>query len=311
MTDILPPDEIAADTIAEESLQASERDVPGLGLAVGSRAKRLLRSILIAIPLIALVVWTVTPFLVTLSISFKDKVEVFSDPSLIPANPSLNAYTDVLASDSFTTSFTNSVVVGVGTTVLTILLAVPAAYAFARFRFRGRHLLLLFTLLPRLTPSIGLMIPIYRIAIATNMLDKRITLIIVYTAMLLPLGVWLLVGFFQAIPRDIEEAANVDGASLWGRLRHIVVPLAAPAMITVGVLAFREAWNEFTLVLVLVNSPGNRTLPFELYKLQGVEGIADYPIEAAFTVLTIVPFILFYTFVEKHVVAGLISGSGK
>ena len=311
MTDMLPPDKVTADSIAESSLKALDRGSQERGRAQGSRARRIFRSTMIALPLIALVVWTVAPFLVTLSVSLKDKTEVFADPSLIPANPSLSAYADVLASESFTTSFTNSVVVGVGTTVLTILISVPAAYAFARFRFRGRHLLLLFTLLPRLTPSIGIMIPIYRLAVATNMLDKRITLIIVYTAQLLPLAVWLLVGFFQAIPRDIEEAANVDGASLWGRLRHIVVPLAAPAMITVGVLAFREAWNEFTLVLVLVNSPGNRTLPFELYKLQGVEGVADYPIEAAFTVLTIVPFIIFYTFVEKHVVAGLISGSGK
>ncbi len=311
MTDIARQEELLTEAVAEESLKASEREPRGPRRTVGDRTKGILRNILISIPLIALVVWTVAPFFVTVSVSLKDKTEVFADPSLIPADPSLAAYGDVLASDSFTTSAVNSVVVGIGTTILTIVIAVPAAYAFARFRFRGRHLLLLFTLLPRLVPSIGMMIPIYRLAVATNMLDKRITLIIVYTAMLLPLAVWLLVGFFQAIPRDIEEAANVDGASLWGRIRYIVAPLAAPAMITVGVLAFREAWNEFTLVLVLVNSPGKRTLPFELYKLQGVEGVADYPIEAAFTVLTIVPFILFYTFVERHVVAGLISGSGK
>jgi len=311
MTDKLSQDEIPADSIAEESLIAIDREPRGATRPAGSGLRGIIRNVLVAIPLIMLVVWTVAPFLLTLSVSFKDKTEVFSDPSIIPADPNFDAYGDVLSSESFTTSFTNSVIVGVGTTLLTIVVSVPAAYAFARFRFRGRHLLLLFTLLPRLVPTIGMMIPIYRLAIATNMLDKRITLIIVYTSMLLPLAVWLLVGFFQAIPRDIEEAANVDGASLWGRLRYIVVPLAAPAMITVGVLAFREAWNEFTLVLVLVNSPGNRTLPFELYKLQGVEGVADYPIEAAFTVLTILPFILFYTFVEKHVVAGLISGSGK
>lgn len=277
----------------------------------GSRVGGFFRSVLISIPLVLLVVWTVAPFLVTLSVSLKHKVEVFSDPRLIPAAPRLDAYRDVLASESFTSSFWNSVVVGVGTTLLTIVIAVPAAYAFARFRFRGRHLLLLFTLLPRLVPSIGMMIPIYRLAVTTNMLDKRITLVVVYTAMLVPLGVWLLVGFFQAIPREIEEAANVDGASLWGRLRYIVGPLAAPAMITVGVLAFREAWNEFTLVLVLVNSPGNRTLPFELYKVSAGHGIANYPIEAAFTVLTIVPFLLFYAFVEKHVVASVVSGSRK
>lgn len=285
---------------------------PGfLERAGGSRTRGALRSVLIAIPLVLLVVWTVTPFLVTLSVSLKHRVEVFRDPSLIPTAPRLDAYADVFASESFTSSFWNSLVVGVGTTLLTIVIAVPAAYAFARFRFRGRHLLLLFTLLPRLVPSIGLMIPIYRLAVATNMLDKRITLVIVYTAMLAPLAVWLLVGFFQGIPREIEEAANVDGASLWNRLRHIVAPLAAPAMITVAVLAFREAWNEFTLVLVLVNTPGRRTLPFELYQLQAGDSLSDYPIEAAFTILTIVPFIMFYAFVEKQVVAGLVSGSGK
>jgi len=310
MNNKLPQDEIPADSIAEESLKATER-APQRKRPVGGGLRGLVRNILVALPLIILVVWTVAPFLLTLSVSLKDKTEVFSDPSIIPADPSLEAYADVLSSESFTTSFLNSVIVGVGTTLLTIVISVPAAYAFARFRFRGRHLLLLFTLLPRLVPTIGMMIPIYRLAIVTGTLDKRLTLIVVYTAMLLPLAVWLLVGFFQAIPRDIEEAANVDSASLWARLRYIVVPLAAPAMITVGVLAFREAWNEFTLVLVLVNSPGNRTLPFELYKLQGVEGVADYPIEAAFTVMTILPFIIFYTFVEKHVVAGLISGSGK
>ena len=129
--------------------------------------------------------------------------------------------------------------------------------------------------------------------------------------MLLPLAVWLLVGFFQQVPREIEEAANVDGATLWDRMRYIVMPLAAPALITIVVLAFREAWNEFTLVLVLTSSPGRRTLPFELFKLQSGEGIANFPGEAAFALLTVLPFILVYTRIERYVVAGLTAGSTK
>jgi multiple sugar transport system permease protein len=277
----------------------------------GGGAKRGLKRVLLILPLVALVVWTLAPFLVTMSVSLKDRAEVFADPSLIPSSPNLDAYREVLSSESFTNSFLNSVLVGAGTTLLTLLIGVPAAYAFARFRFRGRHLLLLFTLLPRLVPSLGIMVPIYRLAVALGLLDKRITLIVVYTGMLLPLAVWLMVGFFQQIPREIEEAANVDGATLWGRLRYIVAPLAAPAMITIGVLAFREAWNEFTLVLVLTSTPGARTLPYELYLMQGVAGIANFPAEAAFTILTVLPFILIYTRVEKYVVAGLVSGSGK
>lgn len=311
MTDVQRPDEPVFAVATARATQAVVGGPMETKQTAGGRARLVIRRILIAIPLFALVVWTVAPFLVTLSVSFKQRAEVFADPSLIPSSPTLDAYREVLASESFTTSFVNSLIVGIGTTVLTILIGVPAAYAFARFRFRGRHLLLLFTLLPRLVPSIGLMVPIYRLAVVAGLLDKRITLIIVYTGMLLPLAVWLMVGFFQQIPREIEEAANVDGASLWGRLRYIVAPLAAPAMITIGVLAFREAWNEFTLVLVLTNTPGKRTLPFELYLMQGIEGIANFPGEAAFTLLTVLPFVLVYTRVEKYVVAGLISGSGK
>jgi multiple sugar transport system permease protein len=284
---------------------------PKPGRSPGGRLRRAIRLTLLATPLIGLMVWTLVPFLVTISVSFKERADVFAHPGLIPNAPTLDAYREVLSSPSFIDSFVNSLIVGIGTTVLTLAIGVPAAYAFARFNFRGRHLLLLFTLLPRLVPSLGLMVPIYRLAVIFGLLDKRITLIIVYTGMLLPLAVWLMVGFFQQIPREIEEAANVDGASLWGRLRYIVAPLAAPAMITIGVLAFREAWNEFTLVLVLTSSPGKRTLPFELYLMQGIEGIANFPAEAAFTLLTVLPFVLVYTRVEKYVVAGLVSGSGK
>lgn len=311
MTDIRHGDE---PPFAEETARAAAAVTgppPEPRRPAGGKLRRGLKQALLAIPLVALVIWTLAPFLVTISVSFKQRAAVFAEPGLIPTNPNLDAYREVLSSESFIDSFLNSLIVGVGTTLLTIVIGVPAAYAFARFRFRGRHLLLLFTLLPRLVPSLGLMVPLYRLAVAAGLLDKRLTLIIVYTGMLLPLAVWLMVGFFQQIPREIEEAANVDGATLWGRLRYIVAPLASPAMITIGVLAFREAWNEFTLVLVLTTSPGKRTLPFELYLMQGIEGIANFPGEAAFTLLTVLPFILVYTRVERYVVAGLVTGSGK
>jgi multiple sugar transport system permease protein len=155
------------------------------------------------------------------------------------------------------------------------------------------------------------MVPIYRLAVETGMLDKRITLIIVYSGMLVPLAVWLMVGFFQQIPKEIEEAADVDGANLWARIRYIVMPLAAPALITIAVLAFREAWNEFTLVLVLTTSETTRTLPFALFKLGQAEGLKNYPAEAAFAMLTVIPFVLVYTRIERYVVAGLTTGASK
>lgn len=276
-----------------------------------TRARRTLRRFRTGLPLLLLALWTFIPFLVTLSVSLKTKVETFSDLGLIPDDPNIEAYKEVIQDPNFTAAFMNSIIVGIGTSIVTIVVGVPAAYAFARFNFRGRHLILLFTLLPRLVPSIGVLVPLYRLAVTTGMLDKRITLIIVYAGTLVPLAVWLMVGFFQQIPREIEEAAAVDGASLWSRLRYIVMPLAAPALITISVLAFREAWNEFTLVLVLTTTPETRTLPFALFKLGQSEGISNFPAEAAFAIITVLPFILVYSRVERYVVAGLTSGGGK
>jgi ABC-type glycerol-3-phosphate transport system permease component len=263
------------------------------------------------IPLAALTVWTVLPILVTLSISLKSRGDVFADTGLIPESPTLEAYQEIFGRLGFQDAFINSVVVGLGTAFLTLLIGVPAAYAFARFRFRGRHLLLLFTLIPRLIPGLGLMVPLYRLAVAVGAIDQLLTLIVVFTGTTLPLAVWLLVGFFQQIPRDLEEAANVDGTTLWTRVRYIVLPLAVPALITIGVLAFREAWNDFDLVLALTRTPGNRTLPYELFLLTTGTGLANNPGEAAFAILTLIPFILVYLRIEKYVVGGITAGAMK
>ena len=279
--------------------------------AFGERAMAALRRIGVWIPLIALMIWTVIPILITLSISFKTRADVFADPGLVPSNPTTAGYQEIFGRLGFQDAFINSVVVGLGTALLTLLIAVPAAYAFARFRFRGRHLLLLFTLLPRLIPSLGLMVPLYRLAVALGVIDQRLTLIVAFTGTILPLATWLLVGFFQQIPRDLEEAANVDGTTMRQRIRYIVLPLAVPALITIGVLAFREAWNDFDLVLALTRTPGNRTLPYELFLITTGTGLANNPGEAAFAILTLIPFVFVYLRIERYVVGGITAGSMK
>lgn len=263
------------------------------------------------LPLMALATWTLAPVIVSISVSLRQPADVFASPGLIPPSISLDAYGRVLSRPGFRTAFANSVVVGSGTALLTLVLAVPAGYAFARYVFRARFLLLLLVLLPALVPTLGLMTPLYRLAVAAGALDSRLTLVTVYTGVALPLAVWLLAGFFRKIPREIEDAASVDGANWWQRLRLIVFPLSLPAFIAVGVIAFREAWNEFTLVLVLTRSPEMRTLPYELFRLRASEGLPDYPAENAFALLTVAPLILLYYWVERHVVSGMTAGAVK
>lgn len=270
-----------------------------------------LRQAMVWLPLAALVLWTMGPFLISLSVSFKQPAHVFSDPGLIPDEPTLDPYIRVLERPGFQKALWNSIVVGFGSLFITLLVGVPAAYAFARFRFRGRHLLLLFSLLPMLAPKVGLMFPLFLLAVELGAFDSRLFLIFVFTGMLLPLAVWLLVGFFQAIPRELEEAAAVDGATQFATIRTVIMPLAIPALITVAVLAFREAWNEFELVLALTQTADSRTLPYELFLMQDATGIADYPIQNAFALLTIVPLVLVYLRIERYVAEGLLSGAVK
>ena len=306
------PSEVAASPGGSRSPRGGDGGSTGpAGATDAARIRHRIGRVLIWIPLIGLVVWTLLPFFVTVVSSLQTRGEVFAHPGFWPENPSLAAYKEVLSSNTFLQTLTNSVIVGFGTTVLTLVIAVPAAYAFARFRFRGRHFLLLFMLIPRLIPNLTLMVPLYRLAVELGAIDRRMTLIVVYTGMLLPLAVWLLVGFYEKVPRDIEEAASVDGASTFNRIRYIVLPLSIPALITIGVLAFREAWNEFTLVLVLTTTPGKRTLPYELFAMQGIEGIPNYPAQAAFALITVVPFVLVYMRIEKYVVSGITSGAVK
>jgi ABC-type glycerol-3-phosphate transport system permease component len=275
------------------------------------QATRVPRRAGLWIPLVALVIWTVAPLLIAVSVSLKDRAEVFAFPQLIPDSPSIDAYVKTLTRPGFRLTFANSVIVGLGTMLLTLALTVPAAYVLARFRLRIRHLLLLFILLPRLVPTLGLMVPLYRLAVAMGALNSTLTLIVVFTGTILPFSVWLMTGFFEQVPIELEEAASVDGATMWQRLRHVVMPIALPALITVGALAFREAWIEFDLVLALTTTADARTLPYELFLLGEVTGIPDYPVEAAFAILTTLPLLAVYLLFERQIVGGLTSGALK
>jgi ABC-type glycerol-3-phosphate transport system permease component len=263
------------------------------------------------IPIALLVIWTVAPLFIAISVSLKERAEVFASPQLIPDSPTLNAYIKTVARPGFRVAFANSVIVGLGTLALALALTIPSAYVLARFQLRFRHLLLLFILLPRLVPTLGLMVPLYRLAVTFGVLDSRLTLIVVLAGTILPFSIWLMTGFFEQIPVELEEAAAVDGASSWQRLRRVVLPLAVPALITVGALAFREAWIEFDLILALTTNADARTLPYELFLLSDVTGLPDYPVEAAFAILTTIPLVLVYLRFERQVIGGLTSGALK
>ena len=272
---------------------------------------RLGRFLLIGIPLAILVIWTTLPILWAVLSSLKESLEIYESNTLLPANPNLDGYRTVLAMRGFGAWLFNSFLVTVVATIVPLALSILAAYGFARYAFRFRHVLLLLYLIPRIIPRVSLIVPLNSLMSDLGLINTYWVLFITYTASAIPLSTWILVGFFAAIPKEIEESATMDGANMWNRLRRVILPIAWPGVVTAGVLCIREAWNEFAFVLALINETTMRTLPYQLYMLKDSMGVQDYAVYNAFTVLTVLPLLIVYLLLERRVVESIVSGAVK
>ena len=272
---------------------------------------RLGRFLLIGIPLAILVIWTTLPILWAVLSSLKESLEIYESNTLLPANPNLDGYRTVLAMRGFDAWLFNSFLVTVVATIVPLALSILAAYGFARYAFRFRHVLLLLYLIPRIIPRVSLIVPLNSLMSDLGLINTYWVLFITYTASAIPLSTWILVGFFAAIPKEIEESATMDGANMWNRLRRVILPIAWPGVVTAGVLCIREAWNEFAFVLALINETTMRTLPYQLYMLKDSMGVQDYAVYNAFTVLTVLPLLIVYLLLERRVVESIVSGAVK
>lgn len=281
-----------------------------LGISAGLRY-RLGRFLLIGIPLAILVIWTTLPILWAVLSSLKESLEIYESNTLLPANPNLDGYRTVLAMRGFDAWLLNSFLVTVVATIVPLALSILAAYGFARYAFRFRHVLLLLYLIPRIIPRVSLIVPLNSLMSDLGLINTYWVLFITYTASAIPLSTWILVGFFAAIPKEIEESATMDGANMWHRLRRVILPIAWPGVVTAGVLCIREAWNEFAFVLALINETAMRTLPYQLYMLKDSMGVQDYAVYNAFTILTVLPLLIVYLLLERRVVDSIVSGAVK
>lgn len=272
--------------------------------------RHFLGSNIIWVGVILLIVWTFLPLVWSITASFKTPNEVYTF-GILPEDPSADSYRDVFNSRNFWGYMYNSMFLAVISTFVSVTVSAFAAYAFARFAFRFRHTLLLLILLPRLIPRVSLIVPLYQLLLSLGLMNTRTALIVTYTASAIPLATWILVGFFAALPKDLEEAAAVDGASRFQQLWKIVLPLSVPGLVTVGVLAFRDSWNEFPFVLAFTSGADQRTLPYALFLLSDTVGLQNWPLVNAFALVTIIPILVLYLRFEKHIVSGLTSGAVK
>jgi multiple sugar transport system permease protein len=253
----------------------------------------------------------VLPFLYMLSTSFKSQQYVLTTPpQWIPHPATTGNYTRALHSDHFGQYFVNSVIVAVATTVLSLLLSSMMAYGFARFDFAGRELLFRIMLLGLMIPAMMLIIPQFVLAKYLGLLNSFSGLIVFYVASSLSLNTFLLRGFFAAIPRELEQAMEVDGAGPITRYWRLVLPLARPALATATIFTFLQSWDEYPWALTIISSPAKETLPLGIALFQG-QNSTLWGLVFAASVIAIVPVVVVFLVFQRHFVQGLTAGAVK
>jgi multiple sugar transport system permease protein len=252
------------------------------------------------------------PLVWMLSTSFKLPREmVLLHPTLVPHHPTFANYIDAFSEQALVRSSLNSLKVSVAAAVLTVLIALPASYALVRLRTRLNTVALGWVLLSQLFPFVLLVIPLFLILRQVRLTDSHAGLILVYVVWSLPFALWMLQGFVRAIPRELEEAAAVDGATRLQILVRVVAPLLAPGVVAAAMFAFISAWNEFFFALVLLKSPDLATLPLALAKFVGIEGIARLGPLAAGSLLATIPSLTFFAIMQRRLASGSLAGAVK
>ncbi len=234
------------------------------------------------------------------------------DPVFVPTGGTLDNYRRVFADGSFTDALVTSLTVTLLTVGVALLFAFLAAVAVSRFRFRGRRTFILTLLVIQMIPAEALFISQYKMLDGMGLLNSVIGLTIVYVASVLPFTVWTLRGFVDGVPRELEEAAMMDGCSRTQAFFKVTLPLLAPGLVATGVFGFIQAWNEFTLAVVVMTDPAKETLPVWLVAFTDSRsrGVDWGAIMASSTLITI-PVIVFFLVVQRRMVSGITAGAVK
>jgi multiple sugar transport system permease protein len=258
-----------------------------------------------------IVIFCLFPFYWLVNISLKTGADL-SNADIIPPNPSLDNYSSIFQNADFTRALGNSAIVSLTTTFLGIVVGSFCAYALARLRMNFKFILLGIVLTISTFPQIAIAAPLFRLWTDIGLYNTLIGLVLPYLTFALPLSIYILVSFFREIPKDLEEAALVDGATNFEAFRKVIVPLAAPGLATTAILAFIAAWNEFLLASTLTSSREARTVPVAISQFTGSSQF-EVPLgtQSAASVVISIPLVLLVLLFQKRIVAGLTAGAVK
>ena len=262
---------------------------------------------------VLIMVWCLLPVVWIISLSFKSVDETAGgSPQFLPKDPTLDNYRDILSNGDFLAALRNSFGIALIATFLAVVFATLAAYAIARLEFKGKRLVLSLALAIAMFPVVSLVGPLFDMWRTFGLFNTWPGLIIPYMSFTLPLAIWTLTAFFREIPWEMEQAAQVDGATSWQAFRKVIVPLAAPGVFTAAILTFFFAWNEFVLAISLTSTTGSRTVPAQLSYFVGPDPFnPPYGQLAPASVVVTVPIIVIVLLFQRKIVAGLTSGAVK
>ena len=251
------------------------------------------------------------PYAVMLLDALRPAADVLqTPPTLLPREWQLSTFGDVVGDARFRNWMRTSVLIAVSTTVIVLVVGVPAAYVTARFRFPGRRWFLLLVLVTQMFSPTALVVGLYREFFALNLVNTYLAVILTNAAFNLAFAVWILHGFFASIPTDVEEAAELDGAGRWTTLRLVMLPLTLPGLVTAVVFTFIAAWNEYVVALTLMQDDAKKPLTVGINSyVTGYEQNWDQLFAAS--LIAIVPVVVLFAVIEKHLVGGLTAGSVK
>jgi ABC-type sugar transport system, permease component len=267
---------------------------------------------LMYVALAAYLIFLGFPLLWLLSASFKSTRELNSlAVNLIPQNWDFSNYTAALERQNLITAAGNSIMVALVTMVITVLLSMPMAYALARLKGRLRAAGTVWILVSQVFPTILIIIPLFLVLRSLQLNDTLFGLILVYVTFTMPFTLWMLQGYVAAIPPELEEAAEMDGAGRFTILRTVILPLLAPGLVATAMFTFVSAWNEFFLALVLLQSPELYTLPIALRSFLGAEGQTQLGPLAAGAILATIPSLIIFGILQKKLTGGMLAGAVK
>ncbi|MBV9538016.1 MAG: carbohydrate ABC transporter permease [Acidisphaera sp.] len=274
--------------------------------AVSGADRRFLR--LASIPMLVLALSTIYPLVFTFTNALKSSREFIRQGYGLPQSPTLEKFATAWGTTQLGSYFVNSIVVTVIGVALVLGIASLAGYAFGQLRFPFRRPIFILLLTGLMIPVQVIMVPLFRTVLELGMLNSRIGLGIVYGAFFSPFGVYLMASYYRSIPRELSEAARVDGASLWQIYLRLMLPLGRPALVTLGIIATLNCWNDVLISLLVLQE--NRTLMVGIAALRGEYG-ADIPLVAASVVIGAAPVIAIFLVFQRKILGGILIGSVK